>query len=250
VPVKFILAIAVKGRGMINSYGVATVALMWLMCWSLAGAQETDPEPGARKAQLEDLQKKVRQIPDATLSAPEKKAVDESLSDSVKELENIQKSAEKFKGLGFGVALSYTHDLGKRNRVVDASIVNGVVRVNEENNDIVRFMLETHYFFPFTSDHWYGDKGKGGWGPFVAFEPASDGGGPIRSIGAGIMFGWRRDKARSDSFNFGIGAIMDSSVKVLGDGVRENEPLPSGETEIRYKKTSQGGLLLLLSFAF
>ncbi len=161
-----------------------------------------------------------------------------------------------FAGLKFGVGLSLTHDLGENNRVGSASLVNGIVRVDDENNDIARIMLESHYFFkqskPFTlfnsnvkvpSEQW-------GRGPFVAIQPGTD--EVIEAISLGMMWGFKKSPNPADkrSWNIGIGAVVDPNVKVLGDGISENVALPTGETGIRYKDKSQWGLMLLTSFSF
>lgn len=52
-----------------------------------------------------------------------------------------------FTGLGFGVGLSLTVDTGSNDRVKSASLVNGIVRVEDEDNAIARIMFESHYFF-------------------------------------------------------------------------------------------------------
>ncbi|BBJ22873.1 hypothetical protein W01_08000 [Candidatus Nitrotoga sp. AM1P] len=48
----------------------------------------------------------------------------------------------------------------------------------------------------------------------------------------------------------GIGAVTDPNVKVPGAGIAKNQPLPTGESEIRYKEMSQWGVLILTSFSF
>jgi len=53
-----------------------------------------------------------------------------------------------------------------------------------------------------------------------------------------------------DSFNIGIGLMMDPSAKILGDGITENQPLPAGETQVRLKETSQWGFLIMSSYSF
>ena len=72
----------------------------------------------------------------------------------------------------------------------------------------------------------------------------------IEAIGVGIMLGFKRGKDSAQSFNIGLGAIVDPSVKVLGDGIRKDEPLPTGETQIRYKHTDQWGFLIITSYSF
>jgi hypothetical protein len=64
------------------------------------------------------------------------------------------------------------------------------------------------------------------------------------------MFGLRRPGDGSGSFNLGVGVLYDMNVRTLGDGIVENQPLPAGETEIRYKERSQSGLMILSSYSF
>lgn len=161
-------------------------------------------------------------------------------------------SEVEFAGLKFGVGISITHDVGSIDRVTSASLDgNGIVRVNKEQNDVARIMLETHYFFEGgrkVFGLWDAPEAGWAWGPFIALQPGTS--DIIEAIGGGIMIGFRKSRASLDSFNIGFGLILDPSVQVLGDGITENQPLPSGETEIRYKETSQGGLLGLFSFTF
>ena len=70
------------------------------------------------------------------------------------------------------------------------------------------------------------------------------------AIGFGWMFGFRKDEQESKSWNLGLGLVIDPSVKVLGDGMKENKPLPEGESQVRFKEKSQCGLLVLFSFSF
>jgi len=164
------------------------------------------------------------------------------------EEEEIKKAKNDFEGINFGVALSLTMDTGKHDRVESAELVNGIVRVTEEKNDIPRVMLETHYFFTPDCKFLGHRPGMWGLGPFVGVQNGSN--EIIESIGGGLMLGFRRNVKDTDSFNIGIGIIVDPSVKILGDGIEENKPLPPGETEIRYKKDSQWGALIMVSYAF
>ncbi len=166
---------------------------------------------------------------------------------------------ETFAGLNFGVGLSVTHDLGKHDRVAQAGVVNGIVRVDNKGNDVARVMLESHYFFT-PSVSFMGvkslanleDRSKVNWGtgPFVALQPGGD--KIIDAVGIGWMLGFKRnDKADdSSSFNIGIGAVVDPAVKILGAGIHENQALPDGEQDVRFRTTSQWGVLVLTSFAF
>ena len=82
---------------------------------------------------------------------------------------------ENWRNYGFGVALTYTQHLGNQVPVKNAQVVNGVVRVTEENNALPRVMLETHYFFKPKHD-FLGSvpKNEWGWGPFIGVQPGSN----------------------------------------------------------------------------
>lgn len=154
---------------------------------------------------------------------------------------------QSFAGLKFGIGLSLTKDNGNNDRVVSATLdENNIVRIEEEQNSVARIVLESHFFFPRTTASgliW-------GHGPFVALQPGTD--ELIDALGMGYMVGWRRNNSTDDnsSFNLGVGVIVDPSVRILGDGIEPNQPLPANETAIRYKQTSQNGWLVMFSFGF
>jgi len=193
------------------------------------------------------------------LTAPQKEAMEKFLAESKKSIEDetIEKQGQrKFAGLDFGVGISVTFDTGNHDRVQNAEIVDGVVRVTKETNAIARIMLESHYFF--TPDNFLGiqanvdasgeNKKTFGIGPFMALQPGTK--EIIEAIGFGIMVGWRRDGAGPGSWNLGIGGVVDPNVQILGDGFVANEPPPGSETQVRYKVQDQRGWLFLASFSF
>jgi hypothetical protein len=185
---------------------------------------------------------------------------------------------------GFGAALGVAVDTGEVDRVEEATVVNGVVRVSKESNTSARVMLETHYLFEANRRKFLavGDPWNWGWGPFVAIQPGSE--DLVENLAGGFLVSFRRcispgavvpqavaaaedtregkpaperksddcegDAAkRRGAFNVGVGVVLDPSAKVLGDGLVANEPLPPGETEIRFKETDQWGVLVLFSFS-
>ena len=179
-----------------------------------------------------------------------------AVADTNKQLQ--EKNAEtaasnsRFAGLDFGIGLSFTRDIGIRDRVATASLVDGLVRIDDENNDRARVMLESHYFFTpgVGTAVAYGEKVKlarWGIGPFVALQPGTD--EVIEAIGMGVMVGFRRGDS-DQSFNLGVGYVVDPNTRVLGDGIVKDKPLPGGETEIRFKDVAQSGWLILTSFSF
>jgi hypothetical protein len=149
-----------------------------------------------------------------------------------------------YEGAKFGAGLSTTIDFGK-DRVDDASLDNnGVVRVSKSNNYITRLLLETHTFWEV--------KPRIGIGPFCAISVGGNGNDLLVGMGTGIMMGMKtgNDSKSDSSFNIGLGVFIDPYTKTLGDGIEENELLPQGESQIRYRYKSQGGILLLFSYAW
>ncbi len=164
-------------------------------------------------------------------------------------VETADAAMKEFAGLNFGVGLSLTIDTGSHDRIESAELdPNGIVRASKVNNDVPRIMLESHYIFEGDKDI----KGKPwGWGPFVAIQPGTD--ETIDAIGLGFMVAFKRsskDDEDTSSWNLGIAAVVDPSVRILGDGINENQALPAGETQIRFKETSQWGVLVMTTFSF
>ena len=166
----------------------------------------------------------------------------------------------KFAGLRFGVGLSLTLDTGKNDRVDEAQIVDGLTRVDKESNARARIMLESHYFFTperkkkirgtdrYKTGLFGVNNGSWGIGPFIAIQPGTD--EIIEAIGAGVMIGFKRKDQKSSSWNFGIGAVVDPNVQILGDGFEANEAPPGNEEQVRFKEKAQVGVLLMTSFSF
>lgn len=179
-----------------------------------------------------------------TLTPQEKTAI----KDEVKK--TLEEQAGEFAGLKWGIGISLTIGLESKSRVRKAEVVNGIVRVKEEENQEARLVLETHYFFEpkngirkLLAEEW-------GHGPFIAVVPGDD--ELIEAIGLGYMWGFKRKQptAKNSSFNLGVGLMIDPKETVLADGIDENKPLPPGETEARIKETTRGGLLIMGSFTF
>lgn len=72
----------------------------------------------------------------------------------------------------------------------------------------------------------------------------------LSSVGLGVMLGIRNDPRKDNSFNLGAGLVWDGSMKGLGNGFVEAEPLPTGETDVRFEERSARGVMIALSFAF
>ncbi len=145
-------------------------------------------------------------------------------------------------GIKYGIGIALSYDIIGDDRVVTASRdENGIVRVSDEQTFPARIVLESHYFFPAASGKW-------GHGPFVAVQPGSE--RVIEAVGGGWLFGFLKDKVSGESWNIGVGALVTPSVRVLGDSITANSPLPANETTIRYKYQSQIGGFAMISFTF
>ena len=225
-----------------------------------------------------DLTEQISKTDDSTKKGrleAQRDGVEALIRDQVKEVDariELEKLIEtRFRGFGFGIALGAVIDVGGRDRIESAILdPTGRVRVEEDSNVRANFMLESHFFFtpefkfPFgfipceNLKNVFGwvETGNWGFGPFVAIQPGSN--NIIDSVGVGGMVGFKRPKSIGgsaplgvgDSFNIGVGALIDIKQKVLGDGVRANEPLPAGETALRFKETSQIGAVVIFSYSF
>lgn len=172
------------------------------------------------------------------------------------EREEIQETVNReFLGIEFGLGLGMAIDISEGDRVEEASVVAGVVRVNKTGNAQPRILLETHYFWQLAFEERTRQIGSQairireadiGIGPFVAVQGSDE--QVLESFALGVMIGFKRSE--SSSLNLGFGLVLDPDVKTLGDGIVENQPLPAGETEVRFKQESRWGIVALASFSF
>jgi hypothetical protein len=176
------------------------------------------------------------------------------VADAAATLKAEESAATKdFLGLKWGFGIGAAGDLSSRKRVDSAKAVNGVVRVDETSQVQPRIFLEIHLFglsqlAKNTSFENMDPKPLFGQGLWVGVQSSSD--QVIDAFALGWMWGWRKSSTSSNSLNLGLGLVLDPKVQVLGDGFKENQPLPTGETEIRYKKESHLGAVLVTSFSF
>jgi hypothetical protein len=156
-------------------------------------------------------------------------------------------NASNFLGFSWGLGAGYAFGEGPRR--VTASVVNNIVRVSSDVTDGPRVFFETHYYpekTTFTS-------GNFGWGPFVTVEAGASNtsnSNVISGFGLGLMGGWKTDSNSSGGFSLGVGYVWEGNIQTLGDGIVANQPLPKGETQVRYKNQSAGALMIVLSRQF
>jgi len=202
------------------------------------------------------------QAKDEAANAAAEQGSQNQAADLQRDMATDNDNKQRFGGIEFGIGMAFSTDLGDNIRVREAQIVNGLVRVTRSDDTRARLILESHYFLtppgrglpflglvnPTREERAAGQQPMWGFGPFVAVQPGSD--NVIDAIGGGLMFGLRRPTTGTDSFNVGLGFLYDLDVQTLGDGIIENEPLPAGETEIRYRRRAQSGFMIMSSFSF
>lgn len=184
---------------------------------------------GAARAQQND----VTPVPSQSPSGPEETTPNSESSD--------------ISGFKFGAGIAATFDFGGLERVASARVVNGIVRVEDEDDVAAGLAAEAHFFFEpsgtllgVNSDDW-------GHGPFFAVQTGDE--ELFQTIALGWMIGLR-PSGSSESFNLGLGIAVNPNVQTLGAGIVRDAPLPVGETEIRYREESQWGAILLFSRTF
>ena len=193
---------------------------------------------------------KISEANDPSKSVAEVKAAVEAARDAqtatqqAEEGEARAKEKGKFLGWNWGVGVGASFGRGD-DRVSEAEIVDGVVRITKEVSNTPRIVLELHNFiweFPI-------GKRQAGFGPFAAVNFGASDGDTLTSFGGGAMLGVKRAEG-SGSFNIGAGIMLDQGVKVLGQGFEEDAPPPGMETEIRFKEKSQSAFVVFISTTF
>jgi len=167
-----------------------------------------------------------------------------SIVNEAKEFKIQSEAKESFLDLSWGLGFGFS--FGLDDAIEDAELVDGVIRVTEDKTDQPRAVLEFHRY-PLCND---GEKnGNRGCGPFLAVAASPD--KVLSGVAVGFMFGFRSKKPEDkEGFSIGIGAILDADVKTLADGFEEDEPLPPGETEIRFEKSARWSGLFFVTRSF
>ena len=198
----------------------------------------------AKALRQEATRAPVDQILELQLSAGSFEAIEKSAREESEE----RSSEKKFLGLewGLGFGASYSFD----QLITDATVVNGIVHATKEETIEPRAVLEFHAFLFGHDNGVSGAKIKHGNGPFAVVAAKTD--EILGGFGLGWMWGWKDNDAPTDSnaFTIGIGVLLDGNVKALADGFEDDEPLPAGETEIRFKEETRASALVLVTRTF
>lgn len=190
------------------------------------------------------------QAPSAEISIARKALATEFLATAARAEEEANEADAQadFLGLNLGIGLgaSYYFD----DAIEEAEVVDGIVRVTKDRRAEPRVLLEFHRFlFPRKP----GEDNQAiryGHGPFVAVAAKED--DVLGGVAAGWMFGWKDTSKPDDSnaFTVGLGIILDAGVRTLADGFKEGQPLPSGETQVRFEEESRAAAVLIFTRTF
>ena len=150
-------------------------------------------------------------------------------------------------GFNFGTGIGASFDLHSGSRIKSALLVddgsgNKTVRVNQDGDTQLGIILETHYFWTIGTEQLIGV------GPFFAIRTGDN--DIIDEAGLGIMAGFRRNKTDTNSFNIGLGVMLDPDAQVLADGYFPNLAPPSGSSDVRYKQEERFSLAIVFSYSF
>lgn len=181
----------------------------------------------------------------------ERSTQDKELKEAQASDKNIDQKIEAqqlYQGFNWGVGLGYSFGMGGQ-RVESAEVVNGVLRVQSDVTDQPRLVLELHAHLK----TW--PRANGALlaiGPFASIQTAKgeSGGDSLSSFAVGVMFGIQDEAKSTTGWNLGVGYVYDSNVQLLGRGLEDGQPLPTGETEVRFRRASAGGVMVMFSRQF
>ena len=173
---------------------------------------------------------------------------DKMLSAFETRLSQLEGQKKNLGGIDFGIGVGFDYDFGGRSKIRSASITDNIVRIDEKEDTVAGFMLETHYFFTPKSSFLGLDSGMWGVGPYLSLTTGDEEIFYLFSLGA--MVGFKRNAESAQSFNIGIGLSVDPNAQVLGDGFFANMAPPGNETVVRYQRDTQLSLADVFSFSF
>lgn len=201
------------------------------------------PAGNCEEMQDQQIEKEIKKREELGKRLEEELKTREAANKAQQEKAAADKATEKFHGLNFGLGVGVTSTFSNR-QARSAQVVNGTVRVDDPARTSASVLLESHYFFNNDCHPLWAH------GPFVGIKPGGENNQIIESIGLGWMVGFRHTKTSNGSWNIGVAGTITPNARILGDGVSRNQPLPAGETEVRFKNATLGGVMVLVSFSW
>jgi hypothetical protein len=150
---------------------------------------------------------------------------------------------QEFQGLKWGVGFGFAISSG--DLITEAAVVDGVVRATKDESERAIAILEGHNYLKACQ----GDGAKRGCGPYLGV--IADSNDVLAGVSLGFMFGWKSEQdPSSQGFSIGLGALLQNDIKDLADGFSENEPLPPGESDVRFVEKGRWSAVLFATRTF
>jgi len=131
--------------------------------------------------------------------------------------------------------------------ITSATKVNNIVRVSASQSTNVSAFGEVHNLAWSINRH----RNSIVYGPFIAVGGVSSNG---FAVATGVMFGLNKTGSTVNRNNapitVSLGVVFTPGAQKLGDGLHANQPLPMGETDVRYKTITATGLMLAVGSHF
>jgi hypothetical protein len=165
------------------------------------------------------------------------------MTDEAARLKAEADSQVKFMGVSWGLGFGFSFSSDEL--VDDAVVVNGIVKVKSQKKQQPRAVMEFHRYFWCNKDY---TDGKRGCGPFIAVAATAD--DVLSGVGFGFMYGVKRGDGENNGFSIGVGAILDGNVRDLAEGFQVDQPLPPGETTVRFEDKARWSALVFGTMTF
>lgn len=205
---------------------------------------------------------------------PDQNKASDKATDITNTLDNQYE--DQLKKLGFAAGIGSVFMVGDR-EVENASVdSNGILRVDFKSRARLGAILETHFLFTNRVDGANALAGPNvrktrirqlvldqtstvfSDAAFGVMAGAEIGDNALRSLGVGLIGSFRRFDLDGSSgkltqkvaFNVGVLCLVEQNVKMLAKGFYDGKPLPTGATDIRFRRDYRMGVALVFSIGY
>ncbi len=196
-----------------------------------------------RRCVLDELPQEVQRVAAGAQSFAVQELIAKEKMREAEALETKARKEDDFRGLKWGVGFGFSYS---GNVISEAAVVDGVIRATKETSQQAKALLEGHSYFLCDKKK---TKGDHGCGPYVGV--VADSNDVLAGVSIGFMWGWKSTQPdTSQGFSLGLGVLLENDVKDLADGFHEGEPLPPGETQIRFVEKGRWSAVIFATRTF